>query len=65
MVELVTDKTNDVMSLAYTYMTNYNTYGEASAMLWIYFAIVGGVMGIIMLIYSKLCLKRWDTGGRS
>lgn len=65
MVELVTDKTNQVMELAYTYMKTSINYGKASAMLWIYFIIVGIIMGLIMLIYSKTLLKRWDTGGRS
>ena len=65
MVELITDKTNSVMSLAYQFMQVATNYGKASAMLWIYFAIVGVIMAIIMLIYSKVCLKRWDTGGRS
>ncbi len=65
-VELVTAKDNVVMTQAYTLMKGAATsYGTASAMLWIYFIIVGLFMAIIMLIFSKLCLKRWDTGGRS
>lgn len=65
-VELVTAKDNAVMSQAYTYMrSTAQNYGTASAMLWIYFIIVGALMALIMLIFSKLCLKRWDTGGRS
>ena len=66
MVELVTDKNNDVMSLSYRLMTNgFQNYGKASAMLWIYFAIVSAGMALIILIYNALFLKRWDTGGRS
>lgn len=65
MVELITDKTNSIMTLAYNFMQAAINYGKASAILWIYFAIVGAVMAIIMLIYSKVFLKRWDTGGRS
>ena len=65
MVELVTDKSNKVMNLAYTFMSAVTNYGRASAMLWIYFAIVGLLLAVIMFAYSKICLKRWDTGGRS
>lgn len=35
-------------------------YDRASAMLWMYFIFVGIVMGLVMLIYNKLCLKRWE-----
>lgn len=66
MVELVTAKNNAVMTQAYTLMRGAATsYGTASAMLWIYFVIVGICMALIMLVFSKLFLKRWDTGGRS
>lgn len=65
MVEIITDKTNRVMELAYTFMTSITNYGIASAMLWLYFAVVGTIMAIIMLFYSKVFLKRWDTGGRN
>lgn len=65
MVELITDKTNLVMDRAYVFMGNISTYGIASAMLWLYFLVVGVIMAVIMLIYSKVFLKRWDTGGRS
>lgn len=64
-VELVTDKTNAVMERAYTFMGQAINYGKASAMLWIYFAIVGVFIALLMLFYTKVFLKRWDTGGRS
>lgn len=65
MVELITDKTNSVMERAYVFMSSISNYGTASAMLWLYFAVVGVIMAVVMVIYSKVCLKRWDTGGRS
>ncbi len=66
MVELVTAKSNAVMSQAYSLMTGAATkYGPASAMLWVYFAIVGVFMAAIMFLFSVLFLRRWDTGGRS
>lgn len=65
-VELVTAKTNPVMSQAYTLMMGAATsYGPASAMLWFYFMIVGAFMAILMFLFNVTFLKRWDTGGRS
>ena len=65
-VELVTAKNNAVMTQAYTLMRGAaSSYGTASAMLWIYFIIVGLGMAIIMWLFSVIFLRRWDTGGRS
>ncbi len=65
-VELVTAKDNAVMKQAYKLMkATAGSYGNASAMLWIYFLIVGAFMAVLMLVLSKAFLKRWDTGGRS
>lgn len=38
----------------------HNIYDSTSAQLWIYFLCVGIVIGIIMWIYSKAFLKRWN-----
>lgn len=65
MVEFITAKDNKVMELAYTFMGSTINYGKASAMLWIYFLIVGVIMAIVMGLYSLFFLRRWDTGGRS
>ena len=65
-VELVTAKDNIVMNQAYTLMTSSaKFYGRASAMLWIYFIVIGLFMALLLGVFSKLFLKRWDTGGRS
>lgn len=58
-VDIMTEKTNIIMTEAYNQM-NLLEYGLSGAMLWIYFILVGIVLGIIMLIYNKLCLKRWE-----
>ena len=65
MVEIITDKTNSVMELAYTFMSSITNYGKASAMLWAYFVVVGAIMAAIVGLYSAIFLRRWDTGGRS
>lgn len=37
------------------------TYDKGSAMLWMYFILVGIVMSLLLAIYNKLCLKRWES----
>ena len=58
-VELLTAKDNTIMTLAYQMLQNLN-YGVGSAMLWVYFAIITAVLGIIMYVFNKACLKRWE-----
>lgn len=35
-------------------------YSKGSAMIWPYFIVVGLVIGFVVLIYNRLCLKRWE-----
>lgn len=58
-VELLTAKDNTIMTLAYQMLQNLD-YGVGTAMLWVYFAIVGALLGLIMLLFNKACLKRWE-----
>ena len=58
-VDIMTEKSNIIMSEAYNQMSMLE-YGLSGAMLWFYFILVGAVIGIVMLIYNKLCLKRWS-----
>ena len=58
-VELMTAQNDSVMTQAYTFMQSQK-YGEASAMLWIYFAIVGACMGLILYLYNRFCARRWE-----
>lgn len=58
-VDLMTAQNDNVMTQAYTFMQSQN-YGEASAMLWIYFLIVGAFTGIVLLLFKHFCMKRWE-----
>ncbi len=58
MVEIVTSTDDAVMTQAYTFMSAQN-YGESSAMLWVYFALVAVVMSAICGLYYKLFAKKW------
>ena len=58
-VDIMTAKSNVIMAEAYNQM-NMLEYGLSGAMLWIYFVIIGLILGLVMLVYNKLCLKRWE-----
>ncbi len=58
MVENITSQTNAVITQAYSKF-NVVAYGVGSAMLWFYFVIAGAIIAAILLIYSKVFLKRW------
>ena len=59
MIELFTDMKNVVVGNAYSLMVDQK-YGESSAMLWMYFAIVVVLIGAVYIAYQKLCIKRWE-----
>ena len=59
MVEHFTVKTDAVLTQAYNLMQT-QVYGESSAMLWLYFIVVGIVMAIVLFGFYKLCVKRWE-----
>lgn len=59
MVDTFTNTRNSVIEQAYT-MINSGNYDETSAMLWVYFAVVGVIMAFILFLYNRFLLKRWQ-----
>ena len=59
MVDLFTSTRNNLIGKAYTMMSS-GIYDITSSMLWFYFLIVALVMGIVLMLYTKLLLKRWQ-----
>ncbi len=59
-IEVLTQSDNLVITQAYDQMINNMNYYESAAMLWTFFGVVGGATGLIILIYSKTCLKKWE-----
>lgn len=35
-------------------------YTTSSAMLWPYFALVGIIIGLVVFLYNRWCLRRWE-----
>ena len=58
MVELFIEKSAMIDSAVLRIRLQY--YSISSAMLWPYFLLVGIVVGAVIFIYSKLCLKKWE-----
>ncbi len=57
-VELLTTKTNVMMALVFKVLSNLE-YDTGAAMAWLYFAIVGAALGIIMFLLDRLWVRRW------
>ncbi len=60
MIELFTAVDNPVMKVSYTLMQERQVYDRSSAMLWLYFFIVLLVIGVVLLLYNRFCVKRWN-----
>ncbi len=58
-VELFTDSQLKLIENISTRMTG-GKYDETSAMLWFYFIIVIAIIGLILLVYNKALLKKWE-----
>lgn len=58
MVEVITSKTNDVITQSYNQFNNLE-FGRGSAMLWLYFLIAGVIIGLILLAYNKVFMRKW------
>ncbi len=59
MIDLFTQNTG-IIKMAMDTISNGAVYDRSSAMLWIYFAVVGVVMSIIIALYNHFCTKRWN-----
>ena len=59
MVELFLASENPVMIKAYDLM-KIQVYDRSSTILWIYFAIIMAIAGIVFAVYNNRCLKKWN-----
>ena len=58
MVELFTEN-GTLVDTAVRLMGNTD-YSTSAAMLWPYFGAVGAAIGLIMFLFSRCCLKKWE-----
>lgn len=59
MVELITSERTTLIKNVYSMMRTGN-YDETSAMMWFYFLICGGMMGLLVFLYNRFLMKRWE-----
>lgn len=59
MLEIFADNRNELISNAYMRMSA-GIYDKSSSMLWMYFAVVAVIMGILVAAYNKFLLKKWE-----
>lgn len=59
MVELMTSQNDKVISQAYNFIESMS-YGQSSAMLWVYFCIIGAILGTILFAFNRFCAKKWE-----
>ena len=60
MIEFFTKVNNPVIRQAYNLLKDRQIYDESSAMLSFYFLIGLAIMGAIIFLYNKFCMKRWE-----
>lgn len=59
-LDLFTTENNSVITQAYTFMRNNVIYDTTAAMLWLYFLIMGAILGAVLLVVNKFVFKKWQ-----
>ncbi len=60
MIQLFTATDNPLMTQAFAVLQEKQIYDQSSAMLWLYFGIVLAVMGVVLGLYNRLCIRKWE-----
>ena len=58
-LDLFTMETNPIINQAYTFMREQSVYDYSAAMLWLYFLIATVITGGVILLFNRLCMRRW------
>ncbi|MBE6727414.1 MAG: sugar ABC transporter permease [Ruminococcaceae bacterium] len=59
-VEFCVSQNNKVITQAYKVLLDQQIYDISSAMLWLYFAIIGSITATLFIVFYRLCLKKWQ-----
>lgn len=60
MIEFFTSNSNVIINQAYGVLRERQIYDLSSAMLCFYFTIGLAIMGALVFLYNKFCMKRWE-----
>lgn len=59
-IDFCMGESNKVMKQAYTVLTDDQNYGQSSAMMWLFFAGIGILFGIVLLLINKKIFKKLE-----
>ncbi|HIW73327.1 MAG TPA: sugar ABC transporter permease [Firmicutes bacterium] len=59
-IDIFTNADNPVMDQAYSFIQVQQNYDKSSAMLWAYFALVGIVITVLLVLLRRFLLKKWE-----
>lgn len=59
-VEFCVSTNNKVITQAYKVLLDQQIYDMSSAMLWLYFAVVGTITALLFVVFYRTCLKKWQ-----
>lgn len=59
MVEIITYERSSLISEIYGMMSKA-IYDQTSAMLWFYFLVQGAILGLVVYLYYRFLMKRWE-----
>lgn len=60
MISLFTSTDNTIMRQAFVLLQDQLVYDTSSAMLWSYFVVVAAFIGLVLVLFKKFCLKKWE-----
>lgn len=59
-IDIMTTSANPVIKQTNELIINQQNYSQSAAMLWVYFPIIGLIVGLLMLIVNKTMIKKWS-----
>ena len=59
-VEFCVSQNNKVITQAYKVLLDQQIYDISSAMLWLYFAVIGSITAVLFIVFYRLCLRKWQ-----
>jgi len=59
-IEFCVDTANPVVGQAYTVLLKQQIYGQSSSMMWLYFLISSLLIGAVLMLFHRFCLKKWE-----
>lgn len=59
-IEFCVSASNKVVQQAYTVLLDQQIYSTSAAMLWLFFIVIGALLGLIFILFHRFCLKKWQ-----